>query len=545
MSDRDVQDLNRGTRFSAALFVSLGSWLLCQASPAAAQQQPAAAASSSREETFAISEFRVLGSHVVDRVAVESAVYPFLGPDRSIKSVQQARDALVEAYRHAGYATVLVDIPEQSVDEGIVRLKVTEGVVGKVRVSGARYYSDRRILAALPAIAPGTVPRMPELQSELSQLANEAHDREIQPILKAGKEPGSVDIDLRVKDHLPLHGSIEVDNRYTADTAHTRLNASLSYENLFQRGESLSLQYQTAPAAPSEVQLWAVTYAGRMPAPDWTWNVYGIRSNSSVAAIGTVAVIGNGKIFGGRLVREFGAAASSVNSLTFAVDYKDFGQNVVLPGDVNAATPIHYLIWSAQLATTRLHETYEWQNSLGLYFGQDGLVGNDAEFEFKRSGASASYAYLRGSTRFTWRTWRGFAIMTRLGVQYSEAPLVNNEQFSLGGEDTVRGYLEAETLVDSALAATVELQFPRLTLGAAEAVGYFFYDRGLGMNQQPLASEVLSGSVRTDLASLGFGFHASPMHGMNASFEFADPRLSGTRTIRGDERVLFSLQYGF
>jgi hemolysin activation/secretion protein len=282
-----------------------------------------------------------------------------------------------------------------------------------------------------------------------------------------------------------------------------------------------------------------------MPYPDWTWNVYGIRSDSSVAAIGTVAVIGNGKIFGGRLVREFGAAANSVNSLTLAVDYKDFGQNVVLPGDVSAATPIHYLVWSGQLATTRVHETYEWQNSLGLYFGWDGLVGNDAEFEYKRSGASASYAYLRGSTRFTWRTWHGFAIMTRLGLQYSEAPLVNNEQFSLGGMDTVRGYLEAEALVDSALAATVELQFPKLTLGPAEAVGYLFYDRGVGMNQQPLESEVLSGSVRTDLASFGVGFRGSPMRGMNASLEFADPRLPGTRTIRGDERVLFSVQYGF
>jgi hemolysin activation/secretion protein len=514
--------------------------------PPKAQQNapPRSDAPAAPEQTFPITEFRVLGNHVLDQMKVESAVYPFLGNDRTIKTVEQARDALVAAYREAGYGTVLVDIPEQTVDEGIVRLKVTEGTIEKVRIAGARYYSDRRILAALPAITPGTVPKLPELQTELAQLANEARDRQITPILKAGSAPGTVAVDLRVKDSLPLHGSIGVDDRYTADTTHTRLTASLSYDNLFQRGESVSLQYQMSPSAPSEVKLWVLTYQGHTLSPQWTWSAYGIRSQSNVAAIGTLSVIGNGKIFGARLVDTFGGDASSVNSLTFGVDYKNFGQNVVLPSDVSAPTPIHYVLWSAQLAATRLHEHYDFLNSIALNFGLRGLAGNDAEFEFKRFGATASYAYLRGSSNVTWRTWRGFALTGRLAFQYSGQPLVNNEQFSLGGEDSVRGYLEAEELVDAGIAATVELHFPRLVLGRAETVGYFFYDRGIGMNQQPLPGEIASGTVRTDLASFGVGFHAA-FYGANATLELAEPRLTGSRTRRDDGRIHFSVLYGF
>jgi hemolysin activation/secretion protein len=490
-------------------------------------------------------EFRVLGNHVLERIKVEAAVYPFLGPDRTFDTVRKAQDALVAAYHDAGFGTVLVDIPEQSVDDGVVRLKVTEGSIGRVRIGGAKYYSERRILAALPAIAPGTVPQLPQLQSELGRLAAGARDREITPVLKAGNAPGIVDVDLKVQDHLPLHGSLAVDNRYSADTSHTRLTASLSYNNLFQRNETLSLTYQVAPADPSQVQLWVLSYLGHLPAPDWDWNAYAIRSDSNVAALGTLSVIGNGEVYAAHLVHAFGGSASSVNSLNLGIDYKNFPQNVLLPGDVSSDTPIHYVLWSAQVATTRLHERYDLSGNLGVYFGLPGIAGGDSEFEFKRYGASPSFAYLRGSGSVTWRFWRGFALLGRTEFQYADAPLVSNEQFTLGGQDTVRGYLEAEELVDAGVAASLELHSPKLALGRSETLGYLFYERGVGMIQQPLPSEIESGLVRSDLTSFGLGLQMTLLKQLNANLSFADPLLRGSRTQHGDGRFLFSFLYGF
>lgn len=490
-------------------------------------------------------EFRVLGNHVLERIKVEAAVYPFLGPERTIDTVQKAQAALVAAYHDAGYGTVLVDIPEQSVDDGVVRLKVTEGHIGRVRVEGARYYSQRHILAALPAIAPGTVPQLPQLQSELGQLAAEARDRTITPVLKSGSAPGTMDVDLAVKDHLPLHGSLAVDNRYSADTTHTRLTATLSYDNLFQRNESLSLTYQVAPSDPSQVKLWVLSYLGHLPTPNWDWNIYAIHSQSNVAALGTLSVVGNGEVYAAHLVHAFGSSASSVNSLNIGADYKNFPQSVLLPGDVGSDTPIHYVLWSAQVATTRLHERYDLSGSVGAYFGLPGIGGDDAEFEFKRFGATPSFAYLRGSGSLTWRLWHGFALVGRTEFQYTDSPLVSNEQFTLGGLDTVRGYLEAEELVDAGVAGTLELHSPKLTLGRSETFAYLFYERGVGMIQQPLPSEIDAGLVRSDLTSLGFGVQLTASQGLNANLAFADPLLTGSRTQRGDARLLFSFLYGF
>jgi hemolysin activation/secretion protein len=503
------------------------------------------AAAGAGQETFPIVEFRILGNHVLERKAVEGAVYPFLGPNRNFDTVVKAQEALAAAYRAAGFGTVLIDVPEQSVDDGVVRLKVTEGQIGRVRVEGAKYYSDRQILAALPAIKPGTVPSLPQLQDELGHLAAQARDREITPVLKAGSAPGLVDVDLKVKDRLPLHGSLAVDNRYSADTTHTRLTANLSYDNAFQRNESLAFTYQISPEDPSQVRLWFLSYTGHLPAPDWDWNVYAIHSDSNVAALGTLSVIGNGRIYGAHAVHSFGGSANSVSSFNFGADYKDFPQDILLPGGVSAETPIHYVLWSAQVATTRLRERYDLAGNLSVNFGLGGIAGNDAEFEFKRYGASASFAYLRGSGSATWRFWRGFAVVGRTEFQYTDAPLVSNEQFTLGGLDTVRGYLEAEELVDAGIAGSLELHSPKLTLGRTETLGYLFYDRGIGMLQQPLPSEIENGLVRFDLASFGVGLQLTAFRLLHANLAFADPLITGSRTQRGDSRLLFWVFCGF
>ncbi|MGH8551373.1 MAG: POTRA domain-containing protein, partial [Methylococcales bacterium] len=69
------------------------------------------------------------GNHLLQQTVVERSVYPFLGQGKSIDDVDKARQSLETAYRSGGYATVLVDIPEQNVVNGVVYLNVTEGQV--------------------------------------------------------------------------------------------------------------------------------------------------------------------------------------------------------------------------------------------------------------------------------------------------------------------------------------------------------------------------------------------------------------------------------
>src|ERR1700730_16240550 len=92
-----------------------------------------------------IREYRVLGGHRLKRTEIEEAVYPYLGPSRTVEDVEHARAALEKAYQAKGYQSVSVQIPPQRAAHGIVFLKVAENTVGRLRVRDSRYFSLHKI----------------------------------------------------------------------------------------------------------------------------------------------------------------------------------------------------------------------------------------------------------------------------------------------------------------------------------------------------------------------------------------------------------------
>ena len=159
-----------------------------------------------------IREYRVSGAKKLGKGEVEEAVYPFLGPGRGPEDVEQARAALEKAFREKGYQTVSVQVPDQDARHGVVMLQVVEAPVGRLRVRDSRYISLSRIKKDAPSLAEGTVPDFNQVTRDIVAL-NQLPDRQVTPSLRAGVEPGTVDVDLTVKDKFPLHGSVELKNR--------------------------------------------------------------------------------------------------------------------------------------------------------------------------------------------------------------------------------------------------------------------------------------------------------------------------------------------
>ena len=558
-----------GPRIPCWLAAALAATVM-GASPGVARAQPAESATPDAptgNPQFDIWEYRVLGNTLLDARSIETAVYAHLGPGKSIDDVQQARGALELAFRSAGYGTVYVDIPEQDTADGIVRLQVTEGRLDRVRITGARYFLNGRIRERMPALQSGTVPSLPVLQEQLARVNAENPDRSITPVLRAGRTPGTVDLELRVKDKLPLHGSLEVNDRYSADTSETRLAANLSYGNLFQRNHSLSLQYQIAPQEPDESRVFAATYVAPLTPSDLL-AVYAVDTQSDVAALGTLSVLGNGRIYGARYIRLLRGSDASFHNLTVGFDFKDFAESIRLDaaGD-SIDTPIQYGAWSLVYAGGTRSERWRSTWSAGAFFGLRGLLNDPAEFYAeqrdplapgnppdpvgKRIGAKPNYFYLRGSGSLEGALPRGFTVALRLSGQVTTEPLINNEQFSIGGADSVRGYLEAEQLGDIGLSGSLELRGPNMAtwLGTLvqDARLFLFYDAGVVSLVDPGENVTANPEQvsRFDLASVGAGLRFRGLSGLEAALDWAYPLVPSTRVRDGDSRVHFSVKYGF
>lgn len=492
-----------------------------------------------QEARFDVFEYRVEGTTLLPVVVVEQAVYPHLGEQKTLSDVEKAREALEKAYHGAGYLTVLVSIPQQKVDGGLVKLAVTEAPVDRLRVVESRYFSLGEIRAAAPELAEGTVPNFPQMQKELAAL-NRSGDRKITPVLRPGKTPGTVEVDLKVQDQLPLHGNVELNDRYSQDTTRTRLSASLRWDNLWQKQHGLGITVQTAPEKPDESRVFSASYTWPLASGNYL-ALYGVKSDSDVAAVGTLNVVGNGVILGARYILPLRSRSEGFfHTATLGVDYKDFDQSVSLIGGGDFNTPITYLPFTLGWDGTWLGERRSTRFGAAFNFHLRGLVADEQEFADKRFKGRPDYAYLRGTASHSESWASGWGAGVRGSWQIAAQPLISNEQFAIGGADTVRGYLESAALGDNGVALSVEATTPnfakRLSDTLDDAHLLAFVDSGYVHVRQPITAD-----DRFTLAGAGLGVRLKGGRGVSAGLDWAVALKSLGNTGRGDGRAHFRL----
>ena len=535
------------TRAVVALFVlALGgnAATLADGAPPDGAPTPGAAATppAAQDNHFDVHEYRVLGNTVLSNRDIETVLYPLLGDHKTLADVEAARAALEKTYHDRGFGTVFVDIPEQEIEDSIVRLRVTEGRLNEVRIAGARYYSERRILAAVPAATAGTVPNLPALQQQLSSVGVKTADRAVVPILKAGPVPGTVDLTLKVDDHLPFHGSIEFDNQYTPSTRPLRATVSLSYGNLFQEFDSLSAQYQIAPQEVSQVNVVAINYAwGSAP---WGMHpsLYFIDSNSDVPTVGTIGVLGKGQIAGARVAFFTDDSPISPQSITLGVDYKHFRQTISLASAPGVDTPITYTNFSLTYAGSWSSVPLSGSLASAANFGVRGAPNDPDTFANKRFEGQPNYFYTKLDATLLAHLPAGFQLILRADGQFAVEPLITNEDFAITGADGVRGYLEAEVLADKGLKGSAQFESPLAKVrGFTLGDMFIFYDAGRASIIDPLPNE----PGLTVLRSWGAGFNLLTGYWLNGVLTWADPLRTGPYTRRGDSRILFMVRGSF
>ena len=506
----------------------------------AAAAQPSGALPSS----LSINEYTVQGNHLLSELDIDNAVYPYLGPGQTVQSVDAARAALQKAYADKGYETVEVEIPPQHVTGGVVLLQVVEAKVGRLHVNGSRYFSLNKIKAQAPSLAPGQVPNFKRIKQDIVAL-NQWPDRQVIPSLQAGVQPQTVDVDLNVKDTLPLHGNLSLDNRYSADTTPLRIDGSLTYDNLWQRGDTINLAFQVAPQRPNDALVFSASYLARVPNADWlTILLYGLVSNSNVSTVGNTNVVGRGQVAGLRALINLPGGSGFFDTLSTGLDYKHFDQNVTLAG-TTLPSPVTYYPITASYSASWQGDASLTQLDIGPTFNIRGLGSSPQAFDNKRYDSESNFIYLRGDLSRQQDLPRGFQIYGKAQGQLSNEPLVNSEQFSLGGQDTVRGYLESEVLGDDAITGSVELRSPPLAPYVGRGINdwrlFLFGDAGHAKILDPLPEQQ---SV-FDLASVGAGTRVQLADHLNGMVDVALPLLASVTTKADQVRVEFRVWVQF
>jgi len=515
----------------AFLLLAVCAVTLGAAEPAATQPQ---AAAPSRIDIF---EYKVLGVTKLTAEEVEATVYPLLGEARTPEDVEGARVALEKLYQKRGYQTVSVVVPQQRVADATVVIQVVEGKVGRLRIHGSRYFDHNTIKEKVPSVAEGEVPDFNAFTREMVGL-NQSADCRVTPSLRAGVVPGTVDVDLNVEDHSPLHGSLELNNRYSANTTQTRLNGALSYSNLWQLGHTIGGSFQVAPENPDDAKVYSGYYM--MPIPDTPVKMLlqGTKQDSDVSTLGAFDVAGRGETVGLQAIVALPSTETYVHSFTVGMDYKHYEELLSLTGtSATTQTPITYFPIALGYSGSLIEKRVMTQVNGSVNFSARGMGSSTEEFDNKRFNSTGSYIYFRGDLSQTRDVIDDVQLFGKVQGQVSSGPLISSEEFGAGGLSTVRGYLESAAMGDNAVVGTFEVRTPPFTLAGYvdEWRAYVFTDWAYLTVMDTLAEQTSSYC----LGSVGVGSLLKFHKHFNGTIDLGFPLQSEGDTEQYHPRLTF------
>lgn len=436
-----------------------------------AQAQPpkeSAAQQLATDQKFIVRSVRIEGNSLLPESELAARVAPLIGSESTTGALRQAAAAVQEAYRQAGYAGVVAFVPEQPLAGGDIVIRVVEGKLAQIKISGNERYDESNIRNSLPHLREGETPRVRAIDRDI-QLANENPVKELRVTLTAGAKPGEIDAAIEVAEEPPLRALIGFDNTGDPATGDYRLSVGLQHANLWNLDHIGTFQYQTSPTDPSQVQIYSLGY--RLPLYGHAASLDAFAAYSSVdngtttTVAGPLAFTGKGKIAGLRGNRYLERLGEYDHRLTLGVDWRDL-QNDCSLGAFGAAgcgtAGVSVVVLPLSLTYTGQVQTPEkaWGFSAALAHNVGGSSSED--FEAARPRADKYYSIARLSAFAGFAPPDSFGVQGRLSGQYSPDALVPVEQFGLGGASSVRGYREREVTGDYGLYANLEGLAPDL-----------------------------------------------------------------------------------
>jgi len=522
------------------------------AGAAGAQQSPAPArpsppmAQPAAPAVFAIRGFELQGDNPIGDAAAQRVLAPFVRPDATLQTLQQATAALEAAFRAAGYGLHRVALPPQEVGQA-VKLAIVKFAVGKVEIEGRRIYDEGNLRRTLPELREGESPNFKRLAVQTA-IANENPNKQVQVGLRESDEPDKIDATITVRELRPWTLGLSASNAGSSSTGRDRVTLTAGHTNLFNRDHQFIGAYTTSLERPSDVRQLGLAYKVPLYAAGGVIGASYTRSDV-VGNFGAFTSTGAGHTLGASYTMYLAPQGGRRSYVSLGLDDKVFDaariDDIVAPGALDRRSRPVTLGYTARTETDRAVWGYNVEvaantgsgahNDLLSYRSEDPRID------------TVHWKALRGGASYTAPLAQTWLWSVRSLFQYSPDVLISGEQFGLGGLGSVRGTdVERPISGDKGISATLEVSTPELLaglrlLGFVDA-GYLWNNRPNGFNK-PSSDRLASLGVGLRYAVGGFG--ASLDYGRLVQGSRVPLALNSSSPQDGDDRFHINLSYRF
>jgi hemolysin activation/secretion protein len=441
-------------------------------------------------DSFRVDRIDVEGNTIIGNDEMRRLVSPYEGRELSAEDLTLLVGRINEVYRSKGYLTSLAFIPPQDLERGAITVKVLEGMVGDMEVTGNKYFKAKVIEKRI-AEKPGDALNIPALEKELLRI-NRQEPYRLKATLLPGERTGETKIRLDVKEQQPFQLALTSDNAGRPYIGMYRWGAEFTDRNVTGRGDRFNLRYIGSTGAT----LANTSYT--LPVGSKGTEISGLfgfsRVNVDLGLRNQPELIGNAYNYGLMVSQPIGPER---------VWNVDLGFN---------ARRVSPYFDGVALAKDDIRSL-----SLGLNYDKYDRYGRT----YSRAQATVAPEWLGANTHFfklenyltrVTRLPKNNLLITRAYSQWSPDALPAIEQFQLGGINSVRGYTQGMMIGDKGYNVGAEWRYPipflsHLSPWLGERMqGALFADYGQVWRDK--SSPFYSSNAATSQLSAGFGVRA-------------------------------------
>ena len=431
----------------------------------------------------AVRKFRISGNTAVSDAELAKIAAPYENRPITSTDLEELRRQLTLYYVNHGYVNSGAVIPDQSISDGMIEIRIVEGRLTAIDVEGTqhfrkRYFSDRIALYAGPPL------NLVNLQEGLQILLRDPLVSGINAELAPGTRPGEAVLKARVAEAPRYDLGVTLDNKLSPSLGKEALALFGEARNLVGYGDVVGGSFGLAEGIPYDVKL---RYRTPLNARDTAAAVYYEKAKSKVVEdpFSELDITSTVETIGAQVSHPVYRRANDQLSLAAALEKRE-SQTTLLGEPFSFSPGVEN--GKAVVSVLRLVQDF-------LHRGRDQVLAARSTFSFGLSAFGSTVHSDEPDSRY--RTWlgqvqfvqrlaeRGDQLHVRFNFQLANDSLLPLEQFSVGGLDSVRGFRTNQLVRDEGYTASLEYRRPLFAnpSGWRNLQAALFVDRGWAKNK--------------------------------------------------------------
>lgn len=486
---------------------------------------------------FKLNEIIFVGNSLYNTQELQKLSEPLLGKDIIMDDLVDLTVKISRYYQGKGFLTCYAYIPEQEVENGVVKIAISESTIESISIQGNKWTKEKYLKSFLTMnkLQEGDVFNANKLQTALKDL-NQNDYLKGQVSISKDQNTDKTAIVLDVQDRLPVGFDINWDNYGRRLIGEQRANMILSYDNLTGHGDKLyggTILARGTKGAMAGYQI-PLNDKGTKLSFDYSFSTIKLGREYTSDDI-------HGKSKDYALTLTHPLYRTNRTSLLASAAFDMLSSSTKWRSTDYTSSNYSLRVFRTGLYGMHDDNYGRWVGYMGADFGANFLGASPSI----ANGSSSSFIkYKAGITRVHRLPHRSLGII-RLDGQYSPDKMFPAEQMQIGGPFSVRGYEPGVILGDYGASGSFEVRTPIPYLNAflpkklekwEDKIKFVtFYDWGYVKEHGNLYGYPLN-----FLQSVGAGLHMYLTDYLSASCSVGIP--VGQKNYQGaDARFIFAV----